>query len=260
VMGGKHYVYIMRHDKKTVVDESGFYFEFDAPAYDAGRAAVSNLDTVFYEPYKFFKLTYSFFKNIMYTGMPLKYPDTEWLSNELKIKIRISKPYEKNYSLTPLDSIYQGSELNGGYPMYSFSTKGIATAYDVPEVTESQLDFINVVPNPYYAYSSYENNALDTRVKINNIPKQCTITIFDVSGIKVRQFKVDVGGVAAVKFGQDINKQDYMQETTSIEWDIKNFAGVPVSGGVYYIHVKSPLGERVIKWFSIQRVPDLNTF
>ena len=42
--------------------------------------------------------------------------------------------------------------------------------------------------------------------------------------------------------------------------EMKIIAGVPVSGGVYYIHIKSPVGERVIKWFSMQRVPDLNTF
>jgi hypothetical protein len=260
VFGGKHYVYVLRHDKKSNVDIAGVSQVFDAPAYDAGRSAVHSLDTIFNEAYEFYMFGSSFFKNVMYTGIPLSNPDAEWLKDDLTVKIRVSKPYEKNYSLIPLDTIYSGMDINGGYPMYEFSTEGLSTDYDVPEQVETQLDLVNVVPNPYYAYSAYENNALDTRVKITNIPKKCTITIFDVAGTKIRQFKVDLGGVQPVKFGQNIDKQDYMQETTSIEWDIKNFAGVPISGGMYYIHIKSPVGERVIKWFSMQRVPDLNTF
>lgn len=257
VFGGKHYVYIMRHD--TVRTKLGpFDFTIQSPAYDAGLNAVTTLDTLFKST--LFGVKHLFYTNIMYAGIPLANPDAEWLANDLTVKIRISKPYERFYARIPLDTVHPGMDINGGYPVYSFSTKEIATGYDVPEISDSHLDVINVVPNPYYAFSAYENNALDTRVKITNIPKQCTITIYDVSGTKIRQFKVDVGGVSPVKFGQDISKEDYMQETTSIEWDMKNFAGVPISGGVYYIHVKSPLGERVIKWFSIQRTPDLNTF
>jgi len=46
----------------------------------------------------------------------------------------------------------------------------------------------------------------------------------------------------------------------TIEWDLKNFASVPIAGGVYYFHVKSDEGDRIIKWFCITRIPDLNTF
>lgn len=260
VFGGKHYVYVMRHDSTTVLEEAGLSFIFNAPAYDAGQAAVSILDTLYSDAYSIIPIKSMFYKYIMYAGIPLSNPNADWLSSELKVKIRVSKPYERYYSNIPLDTIYPGMDINGGFPMYTFSTKGIATGYDIVEESESQLDLINVVPNPYYAYSTYEPFALDTRVKITNIPKQCTITIFDVAGTKIRQFKVDVGGVQPVQFGNNISKQDYMQETTAIEWDIKNFAGVPISGGVYYIHVKSPIGEKVIKWFCMQRTPDLNTF
>ena len=260
IFGGKHYVYIMRHDSTSSINEGGLSFVFESPAYDAGRTAVSILDTLYSPDYLIIPIKSLFYKYIMYTGIPLSNPEAEWLSSDLKVKIRVSKPYERNYSSIPLDTVYPGMDINGGYPMYEFSTQEIATGYDVAEEVEKHLDFVNVVPNPYYAYSTYENVALDTRVKITNIPNKCTITIFDVAGTKVRQFKVDVGGVQPVKFGNNIDKQDYMQETTSIEWDIKNFAGVPVSGGIYYIHITSPVGERVIKWFCMQRTPDLNTF
>jgi flagellar hook assembly protein FlgD len=73
------------------------------------------------------------------------------------------------------------------------------------------------------------------------LPKTCTITIYNVSGTLIRQFDKD-------------------EEKTSVDWDLTNFAGVPIAGGVYIIHVKSPSGERVIKWFGGLRIPDYNVF
>ena len=118
---------------------------------------------------------------------------------------------------------------------------GLETEYSNPQKLETDLEEVNIVPNPYYAYSTYENNPLDTRVKITNLPEECVITIYNVSGTKVRQFKKD-------------------SPVTTLEWDLKNFATVPIAGGVYYVHVVSDHGERIIKFFCIQRVPDLNTF
>jgi len=97
------------------------------------------------------------------------------------------------------------------------------------------------VPNPYYAYSAYERNSLDNRVRITNLPEECTITIYDVSGIKIRQFTK-------------------ASPETTLDWDLKNFANVPISGGVYYLHITSSAGEKVLKFFCTTRVPDMNTF
>ncbi|RLD44380.1 MAG: hypothetical protein DRI89_03325 [Bacteroidetes bacterium] len=235
VMGGEHYVYIQAHKK----EETEFGYDFDIPAYDAGRYSIELLDTIFETSTKF-ALPF-FYSSFMYVGMPMGIEGREWLSDEVKIRIRIAKPFERGYSSVPLDTIYEGMDFNNFYPAFDFSMDDMATGYNVEEKQQSDLDLINIVPNPYYAYSAYEHNALDTRVKITNLPKNCKIIIFDVAGVKVREFTKD-------------------SQNTTLEWDLKNFAGVPTSGGVYYIHVKSDEGERVLKWFSIQRVPDLNTF
>ncbi len=132
-------------------------------------------------------------------------------------------------------------DINNFFPMYEFSTKGLNTEFEVAEKEQTDLDAISVVPNPYYAYSAYEHNAMDNRVKITNLPKKCTLTIYNISGNKIKQFKKDT-------------------PETTIEWDLKNFATVPIAGGVYYFHVKSDDGDRVIKWFCVTRIPDLNTF
>jgi hypothetical protein len=239
VMGGEHYVFIQAH-KKITGSINTYNFVFDVPAYDAGRYMMGLLDTIFESGFKVPSVK-SYYGSFMYAGMPMAVKGKEWLSDEVRIRIRIAKPYQRGYANAPADITYEGPEFNNFYPAYEFSMDDLETQADVAEKHQTDLDLINIVPNPYYAYSTYENNALDTRVKITNLPKDCKIIIFDVSGIKVREFTK-------------------ASPNTTLEWDLKNFAGVPVSGGVYYIHIKSDKGERVLKWFSIQRVPDLNTF
>ena len=46
----------------------------------------------------------------------------------------------------------------------TFSTKNVATLTQQDTVLTSVLDVINVVPNPYYAFSQYETSKLDNRV------------------------------------------------------------------------------------------------
>ena len=235
VMGGKHYVYIFDH-RNTAFQTLA---EFFMPAYDAGQMASIYLDSLpnmvsaFAESY--------FYGTIMYTGIPMGVVGKDWLSNEAKIRIRLSKPYQRGYSHMPLDTVYDGMDVNNYYPMYEFTMDGLQTEYDVQEKFQTDLDAIAIVPNPYYAYSDYENNALDNRVRITNLPETCTITVYNVSGTKIKQFTKDT-------------------PETTLDWDLKNFAAVPIAGGVYYFHIKTNDSERVVKWFCITRIPDLNTF
>ena len=101
------------------------------------------------------------------------------------------------------------------------------------------LKLINIVPNPYYAYSEYERNRLDTRVKITNLPEKCTVTIYTVNGKLVRTYKKD-------------------SAETYVDWDLNNHKAIPVAGGVYLIHIEVPgIGERVLKFFGGMRQVDL---
>jgi hypothetical protein len=241
VMGGKHYVYVLDHRSAyfTMNEGQDTVKRFDMPAYDAGNTASNILDSAhtLITPHA----ESGFYGLNMYTGIPMGVVGEEWLSNEVRIRIRLSKPYQKGYSSLPLDTILDGMDVNNFYPMYEFTMDGLQTEYDVTEKKETDLDAVAVVPNPYYAYSDYEHNALDNRIKITNLPKKCTITIYNVGGSKIKQFTKDA-------------------DDTTIEWDLKNFASVPIAGGVYYFHVKSDDGDRVVKWFCVSRIPDLNTF
>ena len=234
--GGMHYIYIMNHITKKI----GLDFIYEFPAYDACDYLL-HADTLY--PLSTDQYLKQMYSSAMWVGIPLSDPNEEWLSNDVKIRIRVAKPYERFYA-TALDSASVANSENEHYPLYLFETEGVATEYQNPQKAENDLDLVNVVPNPYYAYAGgpgYERNALDNRVKITNLPEKCIVTIYNVTGTLIRQYTKD-------------DPQSYL------DWDLKNFAGVPVAGGVYIIHVKADAGEKVVKWFGGLRPPDLNVF
>jgi hypothetical protein len=147
---------------------------------------------------------------------------------------------------------------NGFNPFYTFGTGDIANSTNNTAAATSALDLINVVPNPYYSYAGYETSQLDTRIKITNLPPKCDVTIFTMSGTVVRKFKRDAqkDNSTGIEYDPAVNN-----ESTSIDWDLKNHKGIPIASGMYLIHVKADgLGEKTLKWFGILRPIDLDTF
>jgi len=146
---------------------------------------------------------------------------------------------------------YSSSKNNSFNPTYLFNTNDIVADKNNVNVAVNAMDKINVVPNPYYGYSSYETNQLDNRIKITNLPKRATISVFTVSGTLVKKIKKD-------------------DNISSVDWDLKNDFGIPIASGLYIIHVRGFLwdslkGEyvekdKVIKWFGALRPIDLDTF
>lgn len=246
VFGGQHYVYIMGHTSINVTSS----IKITYPAYDGGAFLRDNL----------IKLPATLNKwpawgSAMWVHVPLAIEGKEWLANTVTTKLRVSKPYERYYS-TPMPADSKDT-VNRNYPMYTFNTSTIATSINNEEKAKTDLDYINVVPNPYYAYNDYERNQLDNRIKIVNLPNKCVVTIFDMSGVVIRQFKVDKSGITLPRASTAGINTD---AKTSLDWDLKNFAGIPIAGGVYLIHVKADgLGEKTIKWFGILRPVDLNS-
>ena len=101
------------------------------------------------------------------------------------------------------------------------------------------LKMINIVPNPYLAYSEYERNRLDSRIKITNLPERCYISIYNMQGKLVKDFKKD-------------NPNTYQ------DWLLINNVGIPISSGIYLVRVEIPgVGARVLKAFIAIRQQDL---
>jgi hypothetical protein len=133
--------------------------------------------------------------------------------------------------------------INGGRPTYTFSLTGMEASINVSDVASSALDLIRITPNPYYAYSDYENDKNDFQVRITNLPGKCKVRIYTLNGVLVREFTKDDDSV------------------TFLEWDLKNHARIPVASGMYIIHIEVPgVGETVLKWFGAMRPVDLDSF
>jgi len=188
------------------------------------------------------------FVNITWAGVPLLTPGTELLSyedglipNDVTLKLRVNQRFRSAV----------GSGENNGLPKYRISLRGLApTELDRPGV-ENQLAMINVVPNPYYGYSAYEISQFTNTVKITNLPDKCTVTIYTLDGKFIKQFRRDE--TPSNTMGSNPGTRT-KQTAPALEWDLRNNRNIPIASGVYLIHVDAgPLGERVLKWFGVNR-------
>ncbi len=243
IAGGKHFLYIFRNSEtstQNILSSSGMKrYNGGQSIYDVMTSTPSSLRDL------------KFWRSCMYVGIPMTIPGRSFLSTDALFKIRVKTSYRRFATKAPFyvkanntGNIGSPSDYeNEWYGLYRFNTNSVATTYNNNDTAKSALDLINVVPNPYYAYSNYESSRLDSRVKITNLPDKCVVKIYTVSGSLVRTF----------------TKDD--QAVTSIDWDLKNFKGVPIAGGVYIIHVEvDGVGEKIVKWFGSLRPPDLTNF
>jgi hypothetical protein len=230
LMGGMHPVYVFSYKQSTI---NGFSSGFDFPAYVPSQAE-TNSGNMAYTKYLEVEGNSSSAKRELYGSLtwiayPLLAQDQTLLATDVTIRLRVNKEYKN----------FVGSGENAGKPMYGWSMEDIATKVGSQDMLKEALAMINVVPNPYYAFSEYERTRLDTKVKIVNLPEVCTVRIYTANGKLVRTFKKD-------------------SPQTYIDWDLTNHKAIPVAGGIYLIHVDVPnVGERVLKFFGGMRQADL---
>ncbi|MBL7914082.1 MAG: hypothetical protein JNL49_03480 [Bacteroidia bacterium] len=292
VLGGMHFIYIMGHNGDG---------ENDVPPYDSCRYIFTKLNTLNstdkrtvwkHAMWTNIPLVNSEFESL---NLPVEIP------TDVKVRIRIARNYRPFAGSTELrftDDLSIGttyyvsqppvthngityehagqsfiattSQLEGPgrvtdqvpannfMPLFTFGTENLASETNNMEVASEALRLVNVVPNPYYAYSSYESNQLDNRIKITNLPADCKVTILSQNGTVIRKFSRDVptdNSAGTVLSPKSINTD------TTIDWDLKNQKGIPVSSGMYLIHIDAgELGTKTIKWFGILRPIDLDTF
>lgn len=164
------------------------------------------------------------------------------IPSDIRVKIRVQKPYAR----------YNGSES-----IYTFSTQGMAPTKN-DSMAKTAFDRMTVVPNPYNAYSIYESGPTQNIVKIVNVPKNSTVSIFTTDGILVRKIKLDGVNSNATIYGSSNSEVNY---DNSIVWDMRTSSGILISSGTYYINVESPqFGTKVLKLFATMRAADVSNF
>ena len=132
------------------------------------------------------------------------------------------------------------NKVNTSNDVFSFSTQG-AVRND-QELAVEDLTKILAVPNPYLGRSSYEFSSLSRQMRFTNLPAQCTIRIFSLSGDLVRTIEHNNG----LSFDT---------------WDLKTDQGVLVASGIYIAHFDAPnIGTHFIKCAVFMEAETLNTF
>ena len=138
----------------------------------------------------------------------------------------------------PLRAPEAGSVLSFG-PTKPFATgdrvdfQFQAPAFDA-QAARQALDDVYVVPNPYVATSTFEpsnpyvTDRGERRIFFMNLPPQCTIRIYTVTGELVQTLTHD----STVDDGQE-------------PWDLVSSDGMNVAFGVYLFHVDAPGRRRV---------------
>ncbi len=226
--GGAHWIYIFKNDRRQSGSQNRVGPYDDGAFAHAGLVAGgAQRSTVL--------------RGMGWVGSAMLIPGAELLATDVRIRLNVSKPYKAytDYAGSPAPIT---PALNNGLPLYKFGSGEFAVQTSVSSVANEFLDKINIVPNPYYAFSGYETSRLDNRVKFINLPPNCTISIFTVNGTLVRKFRKD-------------------NPLTFLDWDLKNSNAIPIAGGVYICHIEVPdVGEKVLKWFGVLRPLDLQNF
>lgn len=176
-----------------------------------------------------------------------------------KVPIIPTTGNSKGYTQLTSDMVATPQNNNFGY--YTFSTADIFSEINNGDRAKNALDLINVVPNPYYAYSTYEKNRTEYKIKITNLPNKCKIKIFTLNGTLVRTFDRDVSGQEDLQITDVGSDFVHSKRISYQDWDLKNQSGIVIASGLYIIHVDVPgVGEKILKWFGVVRPLDLQNY
>jgi hypothetical protein len=93
-----------------------------------------------------------------------------------------------------------------------------------PQLGKEMLKDIKVVPNPYFAKSSYEPDQFNRVLKFTHLPETCKIRIFNLAGDLVKT----------------IDKDD---ASPIYDWNMHNESDIPVASGIYVWYLESEFGE-----------------
>jgi len=119
------------------------------------------------------------------------------------------------------------------------------------ELLKTKMKDIRVVPNPYVASNLMEQSVVNKwlnqrrRLLFTNLPERCTIKIFTVSGVLVRELVAPDDAVTSYGGYGDTNNG-------LLHWDMLTKEGLEIAAGMYFYHVKDEsTGEEISGKFAV---------
>ncbi len=103
---------------------------------------------------------------------------------------------------------------------------------------------VKVVPNPYLVRNEWERHPDYRKIKFINLPTECTIRIYNFSGVLVKTLRhsatktADPGNVPLESGGDET-------------WDLLTESGQKPAPGIYLFHVESNVGNQIGKFVII---------
>lgn len=115
-----------------------------------------------------------------------------------------------------------------------------STAVANNDYTESQLERVKVVPNPYYISHEAQKSAYDTKLYFTKLPSKCTIDIYTATGDLVRTINHD-------EVSGPYNEYDYAMDV----WDLYSSNAQRVQSQTFVAVITTPNGEQTPIKFSV---------
>ncbi len=157
-----------------------------------------------------------------------------------------------------LYAIWPSSRGSRKYLLAEFTLDVLATNINTPndvfeftapkagysdDKAKTDVEKINVFPNPYYGVNPNEINKYQRYVTFNHLPSEATLRIFNLAGQLVKT----------------VNKNDSSQYA---KWSLTNENGLPVASGVYIVYVDMPkIGKtKILKVAVIQETQILDRY
>jgi hypothetical protein len=101
-------------------------------------------------------------------------------------------------------------------------------------IPEANLDSITVVPNPYIVNSHFNETEYKRRLRFTRLPEKCKITIYTVTGEKVREINHD-----SIFDGSEW-------------WDLRSYNNQEVAPGLYIYVVETDDAKKIDKFAIIR--------
>jgi hypothetical protein len=151
-----------------------------------------------------------------------------------------TEAYPMNWNVHPTDGdvwyVYStGDVVPGAGNTFTISGSGFSFGARL-------LDFIKVVPNPYIVRNPWEVSSDYGELRFTNLPDECTIRIYTISGSLIRtlEHKVEANAASAIQGGTE-------------KWDVLTDNNQRPASGIYIYHIETPDGDTKTGKFALIR-------